>query len=267
MCPPGRRHLNRAGHLVGHVLLIETERDGLVLVDTGIGREAVADLKGWMGPTIARMTGPVADPTRTAHHQISRLGLDPADVRHVVVTHLDADHAGGLADFPDAEVHVHGTELDAAINPRSSGETQRYRRRLWDHDPRWRTFHTDEGDTWQGFAVARPLVTAEGGTLDGIVAVGLAGHSRGHSLVAIDRGDGRWLVHAGDAYFHPASVHPGRGRPSRLLTLFERTVAADPGVLADNHERLRALASQDGVTLFCAHDPDELAALTTVLTR
>jgi hypothetical protein len=34
-----------------------------------------------------------------------------------VVTHLDLDHAGGLGDFPDAEVHVHAHELSAARRP------------------------------------------------------------------------------------------------------------------------------------------------------
>lgn len=32
------------------------------------------------------------------------------DVRHIVLTHLDLDHAGGLPDFPHAKVHVHATE-------------------------------------------------------------------------------------------------------------------------------------------------------------
>lgn len=265
MCPRGRRHLNRAGHLVGHVLVVETERDGLVLVDTGIGRGCVADLRGWMGALVVAATGPVADPTRTAHHQLGLLGLDPGDVRHVVVTHLDADHAGGLADFPEATVHVHGTELDAAINPRTPAEKQRYRRRLWAHGPRWRTFRTDEGDPWNGFAAARPLAAGPDGTrtLDGIVTLGLPGHTRGHSLVAVDRGDGGWLVHAGDAYFHPGSVRPDEGPPTRLLTTFERSVAADRSALAGNHRRLAALAASGAATVTSAHDPDEFAALAT----
>ncbi|HYI60197.1 MAG TPA: MBL fold metallo-hydrolase [Acidimicrobiales bacterium] len=263
MCPRGRRHLNDAGHLVGHVLVLETDRHGLVLVDTGIGRGCVADLRGWMGAAVVAATGPVADPTRTAHHQLGRLGLDPGDVRHVVVTHLDGDHAGGLADFPEATVHVHGTELDAAVNPRSTAEKQRYRRRMWAHGPRWRTFRTDEGDTWNGFAAARPLATGErpGEVLDGVVTLGLPGHTRGHSLVAVDRGDGGWLVHAGDAYFHTASVHRDRGRPTRLLTAFERTVAVDRSALAGNHQRLADLASSGRATVVCAHDPSEYSAL------
>lgn len=254
MCPPLRGRLNDRGHLVGHVLVVETDRDGLVLVDTGIGRAVVDDVRAGMGRLTAALTGPVLDPARTAHAQLRQRGLDPADVRHVVLTHLDADHAGGLADFPEATVHVHSRELDAATNPRTTAEKQRYRRRLWAHGPRWRTFRTDGGDDWNGFASARPVV-------DGIVTLGLPGHTRGHSLVAVDRGDDGWLVHAGDAYFHTASVHPERGAPTALLGLFERTVAVDRGVLAENHARLAALARSGGATVVCAHDPSELEAL------
>lgn len=259
MCPPARHLLNDAGHLVGHVLVVETADDGLVLVDTGIGRGCIADLNGWMGRMTATMIRPVADVTRTAHHQLGVLGLDPADVRHIVLTHLDADHAGGIADFPDAEVHVHGAELDAAINPRTTAEKQRYRRPLWAHEPRWRTFRTDEGDTWRGFGSARPLRGADGREVEGIVTLGLPGHTRGHALVAVDRGADGWLVHAGDAYFHHAVVHGGR--PSALLGLFERTVAFDRTALEGNHERLRDLAADVDVTVVCAHDPSELSAL------
>lgn len=263
MCPRGRGAVNGAGHLVGHVLVVETERDGLVLVDTGIGRGCVADLRGWMGSLVVSLTGPVADVTRTAHHQLRGLGLDPDDVRHVVLTHLDADHAGGIADFPHATVHVHSAELDAAVNPTTGAEKQRYRRRLWAHGPRWRTFQTDTGDEWNGVAAARALDTGGGRSLDGIVTLALPGHTRGHSAVAVARGDGTWLVHAGDAYFHTASVHPDRGRPSRLLRAFETAVAVDRSAIAENHARLRALAARPDLTVFSAHDPDELAALAT----
>src|SRR3954471_1150500 len=89
------------GLMVAQCLLVETERDGLVLVDSGFGTR---DLAGHTG--ISRMfrtlVRPTLDPAEPAVAQVAALGFDPADVRHVVVTHLDLDHAGGIADFPNA---------------------------------------------------------------------------------------------------------------------------------------------------------------------
>ncbi|WP_157871168.1 MBL fold metallo-hydrolase, partial [Streptomyces aurantiacus] len=45
---------------------------------------------------------PALDLRETALHQIRQLGFRAEDVTHIVVTHFDADHVGGLADFPDS---------------------------------------------------------------------------------------------------------------------------------------------------------------------
>ncbi|MCL1802419.1 MAG: MBL fold metallo-hydrolase [Eubacteriaceae bacterium] len=42
------------------------------------------------------------------------LGLDPQQVLHVFLTHSDYDHAGGLAAFPNAEVHMYEKEVALA---------------------------------------------------------------------------------------------------------------------------------------------------------
>ena len=41
--------------------------------------------------------------------------IQPGDVRHVLLTHLDRDHAGGIPDFPKARVHVHRKEHEMAV--------------------------------------------------------------------------------------------------------------------------------------------------------
>ena len=254
MCPVAGRWLNDHRHMVAHCLLIETDRDGLVLVDTGIGLADVADPAGRLGRAFAATVRPVTDESRTAVRQVEALGHRAEDVRHIVLTHLDLDHAGGLGDFPDATVHVHAAELDAAMHP-SPRERQRYRSAQWAHGPRGRTFEAT-GEAWFGFEAVRSLE----GRDDSVLVVPLPGHTRGHAAVAVDRGHGRWWLHSGDAYFHESTVDPSRPPIGPALRAFESLMAMDRRRVLDNHDRLRALATyhHDEVDVFCAHDPAEL---------
>jgi glyoxylase-like metal-dependent hydrolase (beta-lactamase superfamily II) len=79
---------------------------------------------------------PSLDPSDTAIGQVRRLGFNPRDVRHIVPTQLDLDHAGGLPDFPWADVHVFRPEYEAALHPRTLTERKRYRSVHWAHGPR-----------------------------------------------------------------------------------------------------------------------------------
>lgn len=176
--------------------------------------------------------------------QVERLGYERRDVRHLVLTHLDLDHAGGLRDFPGAQVHVYAEELRAATRPATALERRRYRPAQWAHGPRWVTYDAAEGEPWFGFAAVRPL---DG--LDGLALVPLAGHTRGHSAVAVPSGDG-WLLHAGDSYFHHGEVDPDLPRCPPALRLFQRLNAADHGrrIAA----RLRELVRAEGDAVECS---------------
>jgi glyoxylase-like metal-dependent hydrolase (beta-lactamase superfamily II) len=174
-------------------------------------------------------------------------------VRHVVATHLDPDHSGGLPDFPQAEVHVFARELEAALNP-APRERLRYLDSHWKHGPRW-VGHEVEGDEWLGFESVRilPGLDAE------VLLVPLVGHSRGHTGVAIRTGGG-WLLHCGDAYFNAhGDLHSPAECPTGLRA-FQRMMAAENELRVANRERLRELAARRAgeVTLVCSHDPDEL---------
>ena len=99
--------------MVCHCLVIEGN-DGLVLVDTGLGTEDVADPRRRLGSMFVGVTRPRLDPGQTALAHVERLGFRREDVRHIIPTHLDLDHVGGLSDFPAASVHVFAPELRAA---------------------------------------------------------------------------------------------------------------------------------------------------------
>src|SRR3954447_26425896 len=98
MCPPAGRLMDPAlslfsrGKMVCHCLLIETAK-GLVLVDTGLGLGDLSDPSRRLGRAFVSLVKPSLDPEETARRQIERMGFKAADVRHIVLTHLDLDHA------------------------------------------------------------------------------------------------------------------------------------------------------------------------------
>lgn len=240
------------GDLVCHVLLIETEA-GLVLVDSGFGVDDAASPASRIGPS-RFLTRPILDPDESALRQVERLGFSGEDVRHIIVTHFDSDHIGGLSDFPHVQVHTTAAEVLGAITEPSWRERIRYRSAQWAHGPNL-VEHRAEGESWLGFAAAKELTAIA----PGIVLVPLPGHTRGHTAIAVDTGD-RWLLHAGDAFYHPSS-NGGGGIAPLSLRLMEPLIAFDRRQVRENHERLAELRTRSDVNLhlFCAHDPVGLA--------
>jgi glyoxylase-like metal-dependent hydrolase (beta-lactamase superfamily II) len=259
MCPVARMvgagGFREKGRLVCHCLLIERPGGGLILVDSGFGT-ADCDSPRNLHGLFRALAAPVFDRAETAVEQVRALGFDPRDVTDIVVTHLDVDHAGGLADFPAANVHVHAAERRAALLGQTVAERQRYTAHHFAHGPRWRSYR-DAGDDWFGFEAVRPL----DGLADQVALIPLFGHSRGHSAVAVADGD-RWILHAGDAFFHASElVDPSRCPAG--LKLFQELVQFDRKLRLANAARLRDLHRDhaDEVTIICAHDPSQLGSL------
>jgi glyoxylase-like metal-dependent hydrolase (beta-lactamase superfamily II) len=258
MCPWGQRLINGEGawlasaRVVCHVLLIELA-DGLALVDTGFGTDDVRRPRQLPLPFKAMMR-PRLDLAETAVSQVRELGFDPGDVRHIVLTHLDVDHSGGLPDFPEAQVHVSAREHRAMTSP-PLRERPRYSmgRTHIAHGPRW-ALHEPGGDDWFGFESVRILPESDAE----LTMIPLSGHTLGHTGIAVRQEDG-WLLHCGDAYFHRGQV----GSPPRcppMLGLFQTLSQADGKARLQNEERLRELARahSEEVRMICSHDPVDL---------
>jgi glyoxylase-like metal-dependent hydrolase (beta-lactamase superfamily II) len=256
MCARGARLLTGEGgwlepaRSVCHCLLIEGS-EGLVLVDTGFGRGDI-ERPRQLGRFFNTVVNPQLVPAETAHAQILARGFEPSDVRHVITTHLDLDHSGGLPDFPEAQVHLLGRELAAALSPDWRSRT-RYIPAHWLHGPHW-VEHQPGGEEWMGFEAVRILPGAGGE----ILLIPLPGHTLGHTGVAIRRGEG-WLLHCGDAFFHHGEVEsPSHCPPG--LRMFQNLNQTDGAARRQNQERLRELAVRHGgeVELICSHDAEML---------
>src|SRR3978361_1471215 len=129
MCPHGGRLSSGEGSALGkariicHCLLVE-HADGLVLIDTGFGLDDMRNTRQ-LGAIFDSLFRPQSRESETAIEQVRALGFDPRDVRQILATHLDVDHAGGLPDSPEAQIHVLAPELKAALKP-SLRERERY---------------------------------------------------------------------------------------------------------------------------------------------
>jgi glyoxylase-like metal-dependent hydrolase (beta-lactamase superfamily II) len=273
LCPRVGRLITGTGGLfdearmICHCLLVESDA-GLILVDTGLGTADLADPRARLGKGFAAMMRPRRERSETAIGGVERLGFSARDVRHVLVTHLDLDHAGGLPDFPDAAVHVFEAEHDAAMARATLVEKERYRPAHWAHGPKWVRYRV-QGEPWLGFECVRQLE----GLPPEVLLVPLTGHTRGHVAVAVRQSSGGadWALHAGDAYFHHDEVHAPARRCPVGLDLFQRTMAYDRALWSRNQARLRALVRAHGrahaaagaetVDVFSAHDPVELDRL------
>jgi glyoxylase-like metal-dependent hydrolase (beta-lactamase superfamily II) len=105
MCPFGGSLFGGEGkpwttaELCAHVLLIEAA-DSLVIVDTGFGLDQATEAKKRLPALFRANVRPRMNAAQTAIRQVEALGFSASDVRHVVPTHLDIDHAGGLPRLP-----------------------------------------------------------------------------------------------------------------------------------------------------------------------
>jgi glyoxylase-like metal-dependent hydrolase (beta-lactamase superfamily II) len=239
-------HPPRAPHCVCHVLLIETD-NGLVLIDAGFGFDDCADPPKRVGP-VRFITRPVFVATETAAHQLEELGFRREDVRHVVVTHFDTDHVGGVADFPNAQIHVTAAEAFAVTTAPTRKEKVRYGRQQWATE-RTVVEHSPNGESWRGFAAAKELDDID----SGIVLISLPGHTRGHACVAVDAGH-RWVLHCGDAFYHFGTLEDTH--VPRSLWAMETAVAFDRKRVRDNHARLAELhrKAEPDLLIVSAHD-------------
>jgi len=237
--------------------LLETSA-GLVLIDTGYGLQDVRQPHPRLSRFFHALLNIRFRVEDTAIHQIRALGYSPADVRHIVLTHLDFDHAGGLEDFPHARIHVMEAERAAAERKRRGFiARRRYRPVQWDDVRDWRTYQ-GSGEGWFGFDSVRAL----DGLPPEILMVPLPGHTLGHAGVAVQAAEG-WVLNAGDAYFYRGEMDTAHHSCTPGLRFYQTMMEADREQRLGNQQRLRDLKRQHGgeVTIFCSHDQKELEAM------
>jgi len=221
--------------------------EGLIVVDTGeTGRVAEPGYFPRWHPYYRFGLRERVAPEEEIGPGMHGLGLSPADVRWVVLTHLHTDHAGGLAHFPSSEILVSRTELAHASG--RLGALRGYPSRRW---PDW--FAPTPVDLphapFGPIARSRPLTDA-----GDVVLLATPGHTPGHLSVAVDVG-GRLVILAGDASYTEQLMLDGAADG----------VTTDPAGAQATLAALRALTAERPSVFLPSHDPGSCDRLALAL--
>ncbi len=204
--------------------LLETRR-GFVLYDTGLDGRLLDDVAASRARFVNHTfpAPPIVLPEHELLPQLAALGVAPADVAEIILSHAHGDHTGHLRDFPGARVTIQRLEYEAALADRGRKNFDEY---------------GAPGIRWN-------VVDGDATLMPGLDLVLTRGHQPGHqsAVVRLPRTGVKILV----------------GDVADLIENFDREVLGasmdDPAALA-SIRRLKAIARDTGGELVPLHDPD-----------
>ncbi|MFD2571579.1 N-acyl homoserine lactonase family protein [Spirosoma soli] len=210
--------------------------EGILVVDTGENHHVTdsdyfscGGANGWVSRKILRFA---IQEQFEIGFQLKTLGIDPADVRWVVLTHLHIDHTDGLKYFPRAEIMVAKAELDQPYGAVPCTFP------TW-FNPRKITFTQPD----KHFGKAYPL------TSDGQISiVPTIGHAYGHQSVLF-RGKTVDVLFAGDTTFteqqlrqrQVAGICTDKGSARRTIDTIRAYCQYRPTIYLPTHDSQSAL--------------------------
>lgn len=231
------------GSAIGHCLLLEGEK-GLVLIDSGIGLSETKEPEKMLGKELIEITGFKFDERITAIKQIENLGFRADQVVDCICSHLDPDHIGGLADFPNMNVHVAKEEYEGFKNG-----NERYLPQQLGHSPKVRTYEKNDIE-WFGLPARKTDLDFD----MEIYLIPLFGHTLGHCGVTFKE-KGKWTFYVGDAYYLRAEITDLNHPVDQLATLR----AVDNDLRKESLNSVRKIVKKYGreIDYFGYHDPTE----------
>ena len=233
--------------LTCHCLLLETDA-GPVLIDTGTTASDPDAAGAALDPTFRTIDRVRLTADEAAANQARALGHAPETIAHIVMTHLDFDHAAGLVDFPAARVHLSAAEARAARTATGPKATRRYRpAQFGSSERRWHTYGRFP-ETWFGL----PAAAIDG--VPGVMLVPLPGHTPGHCGVAIQTGGG-WLLHAADAIFNHRELATPPSTPTAARVYQWMMQTSQTQRRRSLHHLRRIAREHPEIRIICTHDP------------
>lgn len=171
------------------------------------------------------------DPDQTMEHQLGILGLEPGDIRTVILSHMHVDHAGYLYLFPHAEVIVQRKEFAAAFSYAfeqldQEGHTLYMRRDI-----------TAPVDKYT-------LIDGDYEVCPGVKCISLPGHSAGMMGLELRTEHFGICLFVRDAAYIPANYGPP-SVPSSFMDNLEE--------YCQSHEKIRAWEKETGGRIIMSH--------------
>ena len=203
--------------------------DGLVLFDTGVDTRVVTDPDYWPDPVTALFMRNIfewdIEPSDRLGRQLELAGYSASDVSKAVISHLHADHVGGLGDIPQADLYVAGEAWEHMLGPHPEREMV-MRRDIVVLGAKWNPIEfTPTTD---------PLLSRFGGVFDlmgdeSMVVVPTPGHQDGSVSMLVRRANGPPLLLVGDLTYAEELLDrdqvPGTGNPALLRQSFAQVRA------------------------------------------
>jgi glyoxylase-like metal-dependent hydrolase (beta-lactamase superfamily II) len=261
LCSVPERLVMRGGawqQMACHALvgLIRHPRHGLMLFDTGYAPRILTATEAWPYRLYQYATPLHLRPELALVTQLAARGISSAEVGHVIISHLHADHLAGLSDFPAATMVISAQALQAGLTLNGVAALRRgYIPALL---PRQRV----------GKALTVPLGHLRGPALphlgpthdlfgDGsILLLALPGHAYGQMGALLQTIAGPMLL-AADGAWTSRAIREGRP-PARLTNL----IVDDPRAVRATLNNLRAFAkARPDVRIVPCHCPEVFASL------
>lgn len=206
-----------------------------IAFDTGCNAEAARDPVGYLGEAGAKAFSPVIGPDQEFQRAIKILGLKPADLKAVVISHGHFDHAGAIEDFLGTKVPIYFQKAELA-EIRKIVESQ------------VRTAYIP-----RDFKHLQELNIREiEGPFDifgdkSVIAFPTPGHTRGHQSLYVKPTGGKAFIYTSDALYTLENMEKSIPPPSALvadLSAFMQTI------------NWFKLEDWTGVTIVPSHDPE-----------
>jgi len=206
--------------------------DYFVWLVRGAGRVMVVDT----GFNVATATKRGRRVTLPVEQGLARMGVDVAQVKDVVITHLHYDHVGNFDLFPQATFHLQDLEMQYATGRCMAAEAMRQAYELEDV----------VGMVRRVYAGRVRFHDGEGAVAPGVTVHHVGGHTMGLQVVRVATRRG-WVVLASDASHYYANMEQSRPFP----------IVYNVGDMVEGWGKAQALAeSRDHV--IPGHDPQVL---------